>query len=112
MRDLRRTDPKHMVLQNELYNLSKENTSSVMVQSGLQESWLAEALECCGYLRDVQDLLADGQTPYERRYNSPFDGPISLFGAEVIFHPTSSKDKERVPQFGAKALPGMFFGYA
>ena len=30
------------------------------VQSGLQESWWAEALECCCYLRNAQDSLADG----------------------------------------------------
>ena len=33
----------------------KEGTSSVLVQSGLQESWWAETMGCCCYLRDVQD---------------------------------------------------------
>ena len=45
----------------------KEGTSPVLVQSGLQESWLAEAMECYCYLRNLQDLPAEGQTPYERR---------------------------------------------
>ena len=52
----------------------KEGTSSVLVQSELQESWWAEAMECYCSLRDAQDLRADGQTPYERRFNSPIDG--------------------------------------
>ena len=41
----------------------KEDTSPVLVQSGLQESWWAEAMECHCYLRNSQDLPADGQTP-------------------------------------------------
>ena len=59
-RDVRRTDPKHMELQNELYDEWKN--SSVLVQSGLQERWLAEDMECNCYLRNIQDLLADVQT--------------------------------------------------
>ena len=30
-------------------------------------------MECCCYLRNVQDPLTNGQTPYERRFNSPCD---------------------------------------
>ena len=37
------------------------------------------SMECCCYLRDVQDLLADGKTPYERRFGEPFKGPIIPF---------------------------------
>ena len=61
----------------------KEDTSSVLIQSGLQEGWLAEAMERYYYLRSVKDLSADGQTPYDRRFNSPFNGPIVPFEAEV-----------------------------
>ena len=39
----------------------KENTSSVLVQSGLQESWRCEATECYCYLQNLHDLLADGR---------------------------------------------------
>ena len=61
----------------------KEDTSSVLIQSGLQEGWLAEAMECYCCLRSVKDLSADGQTPYERRFNSPFKGSIIPIAAEV-----------------------------
>ena len=33
-------------------------------------------MKCCCYLRNVQDLLADGKTPYERRFGESFKGPI------------------------------------
>ena len=54
----------------------REGTSSVLVHSGLQESWWAEAVECYCFLRNVQDVRADSQTPNERRFNYPFEGPI------------------------------------
>ena len=69
-------------------------------------------MECCCYLRNVEDLLAGGQSPHERRFNSPLDEPIVPIGAEVKFFPISSKDQGRVHQFGKKVLPGIFIGYA
>ena len=46
----------------------KEGTSAVLLQSGPNESWWADSLECYTYLRNVTDLLSDGKTPYERRF--------------------------------------------
>ena len=61
-------------------------------------------MECYTYLRNVQDLLSDGKTPYERRFGQPFKGPIIPFGSLVEYHP--------IHQFGKKVLPGLFLGYA
>ena len=59
----------------------KESTSTVLVQFGLQESWWASGMECYCCLPNVQDHLADSQTPYFRRFNSPLVGPIgSMWG--------------------------------
>ena len=46
----------------------KEGTSAVLLQSGLDEHWWADYMECCCYLRNVQDLLSGGKTTYERRF--------------------------------------------
>ena len=46
----------------------KEGTSAVLSQSGLGENWRADSFECHTYLRNVQDLLSNGKTPYERRF--------------------------------------------
>ena len=51
----------------------KEGTS-VVLQSGLNESWWADSVECYTYLRNVTDLLSDGKTPYERRFGHPYKG--------------------------------------
>ena len=61
----------------------KEGTSAVLLQSGLNESWWADSMECCIYLRNVTQLLSDGKTPYERRFGQPFKGPIIPFGSLV-----------------------------
>ena len=68
-------------------------------------------MECYTYLRNVQDLLTDGKTPYERRFGEPFKGPIIPFGAMVVYRPISTRDLARPHQFGKKVLPGIFLGY-
>ena len=89
----------------------KEGTSAVLLQSGLNESWWSDSMECYTYLRNVTDLLSDGKTPYERRFGKPFEGPIIPFGPLVEYHPITAKDHSRIHQFGKKVLPGLFLGY-
>ena len=69
-------------------------------------------MECFSYLRNIQDLLSDGKTPYERRFGKPFKGPLIPFGSLVEYYPISAKDQLRIHQFGKKVLPGLFLGYA
>ena len=90
----------------------KEGTSAVLLQSGLNENWWADSMECYTYLRNVTDLLSDGKTPYERRFGQPSKGPIVPFGSLVEYHPTTAKDQSRIHQFRKKVLPGLFLGYA
>ena len=90
----------------------KEGTSAVLLQSGLNESWWADSMECNTYLRNVTDLLSDGKTPYERRFGQPFKGPIIPYGSLVECHPITAKDQSRIHQFEKKVLPGLFLRYA
>ena len=90
----------------------KEGTSAVLVQSGLDEKWWADSMECYCYLRNVTDLLSDGKTPYERRFGQPFEGPIIPFGSLVEYYPISAKDQSRIHQLRKKVSPGLFLGYA
>ena len=90
----------------------KEGTSAVLLQSGLDENWWADSMECYTYLRNVQDLLSDGKTPYERSFGKPLQGPIIPFRSLVEYFPISSKDQSRIYQFGKKVLPGLFLGFA
>ena len=61
----------------------KEGTSAVVLQSGLNESWWADSMECYTWadsmecythLRNVIDILSDGETPYEGESNIDFLG--------------------------------------
>ena len=65
----------------------KEGTSAVLLQSGLGNEWWAEFMECYCYLRNIQDLLSDGMTPFERRFGKPFNGPVIPFGADGRISP-------------------------
>ena len=90
----------------------KEGTSAVLLQSGLNENWWADSMECRTYLRNVTDLASDGKTPYERRFGQQFKGPTVPFGSVVEFHTKTAKDQSRIHQFGMKVLLGLFLGYA
>ena len=52
---------------------------------------LIDCMECYCYLRNVQDILQEVKTPYERRFGEPFKGPIIPFGALVGYHPVARK---------------------
>ena len=58
----------------------KEGTSGVLLQSGLDENWWADSMECYTYLRNIQDLLSDGE-----------------------YYPISAKDQSRIHQFERKS---------
>ena len=90
----------------------KEGTSAVLLQSGLGNEWWADSMEWHTYLRNIQDLLSDWKTPYERRFGEPFNGPIIPFGSLVEYYTLSAKDQSRIHQYGKKVLPGLFLGYA
>ena len=85
----------------------REGTSAVLLQPGLDNEWWADSMECYCFLRNIQDLLSDGKTPYERRFGMPFNAPVIPFGARVEYHPISAKDISRLHQ----VLPGIFLGY-
>ena len=90
----------------------KEGTSAVLLQSLLDQNWWADSMESYTYLRNIQDLLSDGKTPYERRFEKPFSLPIIPFRSLVEYYPLSAKDQSRIHQFGKKVLPGSFLAYA
>ena len=69
----------------------KEGTSSVLFQSGLDEKWWADSMECLSYLWKIQDLLPDGKTPYERRFGESylFERPVenpSIWKASITWN--------------------------
>ena len=86
-------DQKQMGLPERAVRRVKEGTSAVLLQSGLGNEWWAVSMKCYCYLRNIQDLLSDVKTPYERRFGMPFNKPVIPFGAMVEYHPISAKDR-------------------
>ena len=82
----------------------KEGTSAVLLRSGLDEEWWADSMECCTYLRNIQDLLSDGKTPYERRFGKPFKGPVIPFGSLVEYYPNFCEGPVKNPSFWKESL--------
>ena len=76
---LHHIDLKQMGLLREQVRRVKGGTSAVLLQSGLNESWWADSMECYTYLRNVTDLSSDGKTSYERRLGQPFNLKDRLF---------------------------------
>ena len=87
----------------------KEGTSSALLQSGLDEKWWSDSVECYCHVRNVQDILADGETPHERRFGESFKGPIIPFGALVEYLPSSARDQARIHQIGDRMYYQGFF---
>ena len=69
----RRTDQKQMRL---LKEQCEECKKGHLLQSGLDEKWWTDSMECCCYLRSILDLLSDGKTTCEGRFGMPFNGPV------------------------------------
>ena len=96
------------------YKSSVQNPRRIFF--GIVAIWLGrkrwtDSMECCCYLRNLQDLLSDGKTLYERRFGESFKGQVIPFGSMVAYHPVFVEDQSRIHQFGKKVLPGIFFGY-
>ena len=89
----------------------KEGTAAVLLQSGLPEDWFDDAMTCHCFLRNVYDLLQDGMTAYERRFQDCFKGLIIPFGAQIEYKPARVIDIQRLHAFGKKTHTGIFIGY-
>ena len=83
-----------------------------LLQSGLDEEWWADSMECYCCRRNIQGLLSDEKTPYERQFGVPFEGQFFPFAAMVEYNPISAEDLSRQHQIGPNGLPGVFPRYA
>ena len=69
-------------------------------------------MKCYYYLRNVQDLLTDGKTSYEKHFGGSFKDPVIPFGAMIEYHLISARVRSRLHQFGKTVVPGILLGYA
>ena len=69
-------------------------------------------MECCCSLRNIQDLLSDGETLYEQRFGETFKGPIIPVGLMIEYHPIFAQELSKLHQFGEKVLLVICLRYA
>ena len=107
------TDQKTMGLLKRAVRRVKEGTSAVLLQSGLNENWWADSMECCTYLRKRHRSLVWWEDPIRETFlgNHSKDRSFHL-GSLVEYYPKTAKDQSRIHQFGKKVLPGLFLGCA
>ena len=74
---------QHLTVQKQMELLREQYAER---KKGLLLYWWADSMECCCYLRNIQDLLSDG----------------------TLFLPKTCR---KLHQFGKKILPGSFVGY-
>ena len=77
------TDQKQNGIAGRAVRRVKEGTSGILLQSGLNEKWWADSMECYTYPRNVTDLSPDGKTPHQRRIGQTIqrtDYSIRLIG--------------------------------
>ena len=86
----------------------KEGTSAVLLQSGLNENWWADSMECFPICETFKISYLMERRPMKKRFGKPCKGPIIPFGSLVEYHPITAKDQSRIHQLGKKILPGLF----
>ena len=90
----------------------KEGTSAVLLQSGLNESWSADSMECYTYLRNIQDLLSDGKVHtkgvLENHLKDQSSRLVHWLSITLLLRKTSQESIN----LGKKVLLGWFLGYA
>ena len=85
----------------------KEGTSAVLLQSGLDEKWWSDSTKCSCFLQNVQNLLTDGKSQYERRSGESFKGPIKLLDALVGYLPKLRERQSTNSTIWKKLLRGI-----
>ena len=91
----------------------KEGTSAVLLQSGPNESWWADSMECYTNLRNVQGSIIWWEDVLWKTFCetiSRTDYFMWFIGWVITLK--SAKDQSRIHQFGKKVLLGLFLGYA
>ena len=92
---------------------AKEGTSAVLLQSGLDERWWSDSMECYCYLRNIQDILGDGKnTLWKTIWRIIQRANNTASSSDWIPLDFSKRPfRELIHQFGKKVLPGIFLGY-
>ena len=92
---------------------NKRREVCVLLQSGLDEKWWADSMECYCYLRNVHDLLADGENTLRnldlRNNLKAWSFRLTQWLNIILFPRRTSQGSTNLVR---KVLNGMLLGYA
>ena len=89
----------------------KEGTSAVLLQSGLNESWWADSMECKTICETSQIYYLMGRRPMKDVLGNHLKDRLFHLVHFFEYHTKTAKDQSRIHQFGKKVLLGIFLGY-
>ena len=105
-------DLRRIVLLKKAVRRIKEGTSAVLLQSGLDEKWWANSMECYCHLRNVQDLLADWKNSLGKAIRRTIKRPSDSFRCNGWISSDFFTWPVKAPPIWQESLPGIFLGYA
>ena len=85
-----------------------EGCRTNLVQSGLPERYWPLAMQHFAFAHNVQLSLGNEQTPWERRFEEAFVGPLVPFGCKVN---NTSRLDDSSGKTSPRACEGLFLGY-
>ena len=88
-----------------------EGCRTNLVQSGLPERYWPLAMQHFAFAHNVQLSLGNEQTPWERRFEEAFVGPLVPFGCKVLFWNNTSRLDDSSGKTSPRACEGLFLGY-
>ena len=79
----------------------KEGTSAGLKQSGLDEKWWEDSIQCYDLVCETSQMyhLFSGRRPMTDVLRKPFNGPIIPFGSLVQYQAITANDQSRIHQF-------------
>ena len=89
-----------------------EGTRSVLLASGLQHCYWAEASEHFAFARNITVPIRDTKkSAWQLRHGTKFKGQAIPFGALVMYLPTSDAVLDDHGKMAPRTRPGIFMGY-
>ena len=90
----------------------REGIAVLLSQSGLNDSWWSEAMNCYCFLHNAVYQQNCGNTVYFKRFGASFSGPLIAMGT-AVFYKLSSINGHSSKGFPRSTIrAGVFMGYS
>ena len=88
-----------------------EGCRTNLLQAGFPQQYRPLAMQHFAHAHNVLRSLGHEETPWERRFDQPFTGPLVPFGAKVLFYNNPHRPDHSTGKTGPTSSEGVFLGY-